>query len=245
MKITSIIKNTFKVNQEERKEFIKRLIETSTPSGDFFLLMILSVIIITFGLVINNIFLILGGMMVAPLLSPILAIAMGVAIFDARLFLRSLVVFIIACILAVIAAVLVSYFSVVPGDVAGFLAKISLRESYFYVAFVAGIAAAITWAKPSLSATLPGVAVTAMLVPPLSAVGIGIAAFNWVLVKDALLLFNLSFIGILIPAIIIFVLMNFKEAEDEIKKAVKKEEKELEGKKGPVEKVKEKVGLEK
>ena len=56
----------------ERAEAIDNLIRTSTIQGGYYLLLILSVLIVTAGLLVNNTAVIIGGMVMAPLLSPIL-----------------------------------------------------------------------------------------------------------------------------------------------------------------------------
>lgn len=244
-KILHIIKSTFRVKLSVKKETVGKLISVSTSDGDFFLLMILSVLIITFGLSLDNVFLVIGGMMVTPLLYPILATGLGVAIGDLKLLGRSLGGFFVSCSLSVLASLFVSlivFAEEMPAT--DILTKIEPRWEYFVVAIFAGIAASITWVRPNLSAALPGVGVTAALVPPLAAIGVGLATSDLAMALRALQLFLISFGGILLSSVVIFFLMDFKEVDKKVEKAVEEEEKKLDPKSGPVGKLKEKVGME-
>ena len=244
-KIIHLLTSTFRVKLSVKRETVDRLVAASTPDGDFFLLMILSVLIITFGLVMDNIFLVIGGMMVTPLLYPVLANALAFAIGDWKLLNRSLGGFLISCALSVLAAFLVSnFFFSITEITTGMIKNIEPRMEYFAIAVFARIAASITWVRPNLSAALPGVGVTATLVPPLAAMGMGFAVADLALVEEAALLFLLSFVGILIPSILIFFLMKFEKVEKDVEKAVKKEDKKLNPDEGAVDKIKKKVGME-
>lgn len=244
-KILHIIKSTFRVKLSVKKETVEKLISASTPDGDFFLLMILSVLIITFGLGLDNVFLVIGGMMVTPLLYPILAVGLGAAIGDLKLLGRSLGGFFISCGLSVLASLFASLIIFAAEEpVTDILTKIEPRWEYFVIAVFAGIAASITWVRPNLSAALPGVGVTAALVPPLAAIGVGLATSDFPLALRALQLFLISFGGILLPSIVIFFLMDFGEVDKKVEKAVEKEEKKMDPESGPVDKLKEKIGME-
>jgi len=85
-------------------------------------------------------------------------------------------------------------------------------------------------AKPEWSDTLPGVAISVALIPPLATVGIGIAALDPLVVKGASVILALNVIGIVGTAMVIFLLMNLSEkakiAESTIKRENVKQEEE-------------------
>ena len=70
-------------------------IANSLPSFGFFVLLITSTIIATFGLIANNTAVVIGAMIVAPLMNPILSMAYGISIASSLLIRRSLVKLII------------------------------------------------------------------------------------------------------------------------------------------------------
>ena len=67
------------IDKERRGEVRIRLREASHPGFDFFLLVILSCTIATMGLLTNSVAIIIGAMLVAPLMSPILGMGMASA----------------------------------------------------------------------------------------------------------------------------------------------------------------------
>src|SRR6056297_1101003 len=110
MNFISGLKDTFKVKPSIKRGAVDKLISVSTPDGDFIILLLLSVLIINVGLTLDNIFLVIGGMMVTPLLYPVLATGLGIAIWDWKLFYRSVSGFVISCLISIIASYIVSSF---------------------------------------------------------------------------------------------------------------------------------------
>lgn len=110
MKFFKLFKNSFRVKLSVKKEVIDKLVSVSAPDGDFLVLLLLSVLIITVGLILDNIFLLIGGMMVTPLLFPILAAGLGIAMLDWELLSRSLVSFIVSCLVSVTASYILARF---------------------------------------------------------------------------------------------------------------------------------------
>ena len=217
----------FKISQADRHKFCEHIIDTSTPNGEFSFLVILSTLIVALGLIKDYIILVIGGMLVTPLLSPILAISLGIIIQDWRVIIRSIKIFLTAFILAFVVA-----YSV--GTLADFdiekiqLIKIMQPTLYsFLVALVAGIAASYAWAKPNLMSTLPGVAITVTLIPPLTAIGLSLASGNLLVFKTVLGTLILNVLGIILASIIVFSLMHFHKAKRKLVAEVKEEEKEM------------------
>src|SRR5665648_76306 len=85
-----MIKQWFQPLKTERKtEVLKELSEASSPGFDYFLLVMLSCSISTFGLVTNSPAVIIGAMLVAPLMSPILALSLATVTGKEQLFQRA------------------------------------------------------------------------------------------------------------------------------------------------------------
>ena len=103
--------NIFKVSQSDRHKFCSNIIDSSAPRADFYFLVILSTLIVALGLLADNVILVIGGMLVTPLLSPILAIALGIVISDYKVIRRSVRIFLVAFILAFLVAFILGLFS--------------------------------------------------------------------------------------------------------------------------------------
>ncbi len=221
------IKELFKVTQRERHKFCSFIIDSSAPKPDFYFLVLLSSLIVTLGLLSDNVILVIGGMLVTPILSPLLAIALGVVINDGKVILRSVRIFLTAFALAFLMSLILGF--VIDVNLTS-VALIQIMEPSllnFFIAFIAGIAASYTWAKPGLDETLPGIAVTVALIPPLTALGLTIANANWALFDDVYKVFLLNIFGIIIASLIIFSLMDFYKAKKKLVEEFKQEKKEI------------------
>jgi len=99
---------------------------------------------------------------------------------------------------------------------------------YAIVAAIAGFAAAFAMTKPHLNETLPGVAISVALVPPLASAGVALSVFEWGVFSNALMLFVVNVIGILFSAMIVFALLRFSVKKTVAVEIIKEEEKIIE-----------------
>ena len=74
-----------------RIELYEKRIASSKPSLGFFVLLVCSAVIATLGLISNSTAVVIGAMIVAPLMDPILSLAFGLAVSDGKLIRRSAV----------------------------------------------------------------------------------------------------------------------------------------------------------
>ncbi|WP_041384999.1 TIGR00341 family protein [Prochlorococcus marinus] len=149
-------------------------IANSLPSFGFFVLLITSTIIATFGLIANNTAVVIGAMIVAPLMNPILSMAYGISIASSLLIRRSLVTLIIGTGVVVMTAALIA--ACMPIRVLGseILARTSPNLIDLLVAIAAGIAGAFSLTRKRIASSIAGVAIAVALVPPLCVSGIGL-----------------------------------------------------------------------
>ena len=218
----------FGLSAEERKEAVNKLIEQSSPQKSFFLMIALSVVLATLGILTGQIVIVIGAMLVAPLLSPVLCLGLGVVLADFKLIKRSIYVIIKSFIVSVVLAILASFFLLIPlKEDNQLLVFITPHITYFYISIVAGVAAAFSFARSNLSETLPGVAVAVTLLPPLAALGVGIAKLNSSLVVESVGVFFINLVGLSLAAGCIFSLMGFYRERRIAANAIKKEEKIL------------------
>ncbi len=73
------------LTEEDKAKAIKDLIYNSSPRQDFFLMILLSVLMATFGLLLNSPAVVIGSMLVAPILFPIMGLSMGIVMVDSKL----------------------------------------------------------------------------------------------------------------------------------------------------------------
>ena len=204
------------LSQSRKQEVLNELDQASSPGFDYFLLVILSCIIATLGLITNSVAVIIGAMLVAPLMSPIIGLSLASVAGEQRIFRKALLALGEGVLLAVALSTLVSW-------LAGLLPFLSLVElprevmlrtqpSPFdlVIALAGGAAATYALAQPRLSAALPGVAIATALMPPLCVVGIGISLQRSDVYIGALLLFLTNLVAISFASILVFVFLGFR-----------------------------------
>jgi len=230
----------FTIDVKDRKAAVDNLIAVSAPNGDFFLLLVLSVLIVVSGLLINNASVIIGGMVVAPILSPILSMAMGVVLADFKLIRRAARTVLVSLLLVILFSAVMTLFYPSRMLNVEILTRSQASLAHLVIAIASGIAAAFALAKPNLSATIPGIAVSVSLLPPLAVTGIGAAMGDWRLTSGSLVLFLVNLIGIVLASTVVFSLLGFYPLRKQAEVILKEEEKQIIKEKKVVELQKEK-----
>jgi len=221
------MKSVFLTNAREQKKTIEMLMAESRADTDFYMFLAGSSMVATLGLVLNNPVVIIGGMLVAPLLFPILSLGMGVVTSSSEAIARAVKIIGKSVSVVLVVSFLIAFLfgndKLISSTV---ITSSTANLEYFFVAFISGIVGAFAWVKQDTN-TLPGVAVSVSLLPPLSALAIGISIMNKSIISGAMTLFIINLIGITLASIGIFSLFGFSQMQKEQKKMVKKEEKEL------------------
>ena len=217
----------FKISQADRNKFCEEIIDSSAPTVGYYFLIILSTLIVAMGILADNIILVIGGMMVTPLLSPILALALSVIIVKPKVILRSLRVLFMSLFFVFIIAFMVGLITSAEIMKIDLINLMEPSLAAFIIAIVAGLAASFTWAKQEYNSSLPGVAVTVTLIPPLTAAGIAAADREWPILYNLLDVLLINLAGILLASLFIFFSMKFYRSKKKVLAEIKEEEKEL------------------
>jgi uncharacterized hydrophobic protein (TIGR00271 family) len=136
----------------------------SRPDFSFFLLVVLSSGIATLGLLTNSPAVIIGAMLVAPLMSPIIGLGLASLTGDATLLRDAASALLRGAIIAVVFSTLLTWIDIqlpffffqadnLPGEV---LARVRPSPLDLTIALLGGLAAAFALAMPQISAALPG-----------------------------------------------------------------------------------------
>ncbi|MCP9807220.1 DUF389 domain-containing protein [Cyanobium sp. T1B-Tous] len=181
----------------------------------FVILLVLASAIASFGLLGDSVAAVIGAMIVAPLMLPIMGLAFSISLGDRPRILNSLLV----SLAGIAIAVVVGFLLTLP--VAGLLhpqtiPQVMVRTAPHLLdlmaALATGVAGAFALARRDVSDTLPGVAIAVSLVPPLANVGILLAFGEPTLASGSLLLFITNYIAILLTGAAVFALMGFRQA---------------------------------
>ncbi|MFA9434893.1 MAG: DUF389 domain-containing protein, partial [Deltaproteobacteria bacterium] len=188
----------------DRIDLFDRLQVGARWNIDFMMMMCLSTAIASLGLIQNSTAVVIGAMVVAPLMTPL--IGAGLALVQGNtIFFRDSIK---AMGFGIGAALLISLILglIVPMEqlTPELLARGAPTIIDLGVAFLSGAAAAYAVARPSLLGALAGVAIAAALVPPLATVGISLAEGVWEISEGAAILFATNLVAIILGAAFIY-----------------------------------------
>tara|TARA_R110000823_G_scaffold291009_6_gene409350 strand:+ start:10050 stop:11969 length:1920 start_codon:yes stop_codon:yes gene_type:complete len=196
-------------SEEEYRELFIALRDNGTATSTFQVLMVLSVLLALGGMYANSAPVIIGAMILAPLMSPIISFSMGLARTDASLIRASLRTLGIGIGWGLACALLVALFMPLELPTAEMKARMSPTLLDLLVAVVSGIAGAYANAKEDIAKSLAGVAIAVALVPPLAVVGIGLGWGDWAMAWGAGLLLLTNLVGIALAASATFLVLGF------------------------------------
>lgn len=194
---------------EEFKDLFKLLRENSQTTGSYLILMVLSTMIATFGLFGDSSPVVIGAMILAPLMAPIISLAMGMLRQDDLLIKNSLVTIFWGVLLGLIFSMIITWMT--PLEILNdqILARIRPNLLDLGVAVASGMAGAYAYSKEEIAKTLAGVAISVALVPPLAVAGIGLGWQDWNVFLGALLLLGTNLAGIVVAAALTFLTLGF------------------------------------
>lgn len=197
----------------DRLEVYTRVRRSSRPDVDYFIMIGLSAVIASYGLLQDSTAVIIGGMLVAPLFTPILAISLAIVSGDIQLLRLAAESMLKGIMLAVGVAIVIAVFSPLKSVGSEVTSRIAPNLFDLAVALASGAAGAYAIARKDVAAALPGVAIAAALVPPLSVLGIGLALGNAQVAGGGGLLFLTNLVAIVLAGAITLLLLGFRPAE--------------------------------
>jgi uncharacterized hydrophobic protein (TIGR00271 family) len=196
-------------SEDRFKDLFIALREDARPNTIYLVLMVLSTMLATVGLNMNSSSVIIGAMLLAPLMAPIIAFAMGILRMDRNMFRHSLWKIFIGVVLALFTASIITILSPYQPLTSEMEGRLNPTVLDLIVAVVAGIAGAYTKSYKEILQSLAGVAIAVALVPPLATAGIGIGRLDLYFFSHAFLLFLTNFIGIVMAATLTFRILGF------------------------------------
>jgi uncharacterized hydrophobic protein (TIGR00271 family) len=156
-----------RVSRERAANVIEDITLGSDPKFSFYALLVASSLIAAFGLIANSTAVVIGAMLVSPLMTPIMGIALGLVRGDAGLLRRALLAEILGVVLAVGMAALFGLLPIKIEATPEMLARTEPTLLDLLVAVLAGFAGAYAMVDERISPALPGVAIATAIVPPL------------------------------------------------------------------------------
>ena len=196
----------------DRTDAYVRIRRAARPNVDYYILISLAAIIAGLGLMANSAAVVIGAMLVAPLMSPIVGTGLSTVLGDTRFLRLTMGAVLRGVLLAIFVGMIVGLYQIGKPLTPELLARTQPSLLDLAIALFSGMAAAFALSRSNAAGALPGVAIAAALVPPLATVGITFSAGYFVESMGALLLFVTNFVAIASATAVVFLILGFRPA---------------------------------
>ena len=188
----------------------------------YWITIVLSVLIATFGLLQNSVAVIIGAMLIAPLMDPIQAMAFGLATGRPKLFWRSTKIILYSVLLSIFLAYLVCLIAPIRSETSEILARTAPNLFDLFIAVLSAAVAFLAHGFTHLSKSVAGVAMAASLMPPLAVVGIELCFGAWSSAWGGFLLFITNLVAILLIGTMMFLFYGFNPHQEQTTKTIER-----------------------
>ena len=190
---------------KSREELYQDVEQNARLDRNYIFLVILSTVVAAVGMLENNIAVVIGAMVIAPLLGPNIALALGTVLGDRDLMMRAISTLFIGILIALATAYALTI-AYPHGDFSQeLLSRTSVGISSVAMALASGAAAALSMTT-GLSTILVGVMVAVAILPPTAAVGLMLGYQNFPLAFGAFMMLAINIVCINLSANIVFLL---------------------------------------
>lgn len=192
------------LDRDSRVRIYESIEVNSKWSFDFVALICFSTALAALGLMLNSAPVIIGAMLVAPLMTPILGASLSLIQGNRVLMVDCSKSLLFGYFCALILGVLLGIFGSLYGVTDQMQSRSEPDVPDLLIALISGMAAAYCYSRPRLVSALAGVAIAAALVPPIATAGIAIALAEQEIAIGATLLFTTNVVFIVIGASVTF-----------------------------------------
>lgn len=192
-----------------REELYDEVNENIGVTRVFVGMTVLSAVVAAVGLMRDDVAVIIGAMVIAPLLGPNVAMALATTLGDVDLLRRALLTNVVGVTSAFLLAVLIGFLVDVAPETPAIAARTNASQGDVLLALAAGCAGTLAFTR-GLSGAVIGVMVAVALVPPLVVAGLLLGAGEPALAFGAMLLTGANVICINLAGIVTFLLQGVR-----------------------------------
>jgi uncharacterized hydrophobic protein (TIGR00271 family) len=198
-----------KASDEDIKEALLTIKESAKISSIFIALTILSTLLATVGIFQDSTPTVIGAMILAPLMAPIISLSMGIVRSNKLITQSSIITLALGVMSALFFSFALTFFMPLDIMTSQMSSRINPNLLDLFVAIFSGIAGAYASSKEEVAKSLAGVAIAIALVPPLAVTGIGIGWAEWPMIHGSFLLFLTNLFGMIIAASLTFIILGY------------------------------------
>jgi uncharacterized hydrophobic protein (TIGR00341 family) len=186
-----------------REELYNNVIKNARLDSTYLLLVFLSTVVVAIGLLEDNVAVVIGAMVIAPLLGPNMALALGAALGDMPLMWKAIKTTLAGLFLALSLSILIGIFWPLNISSHELMARTDVGLDSVVLALASGAAAVISLTT-GVASVLVGVMVAVALLPPTATLGLMIGAGQPRLAVGAALLLAVNIVSVNLAAKIVF-----------------------------------------
>jgi uncharacterized hydrophobic protein (TIGR00271 family) len=192
------------LGRDERLELVQQLEQGAQANIDFIMMMVLSTSLASLGLLADSTAVVIGAMLVAPLMGPLVAAGHSLIQGNLSLFRRSLGVTVIGIGIGFAASLFFGALN--PGFEPTLEIEARGKPDLLDlgIAFFSGTTAAYATGRSKVMTTIAGVAIAAALVPPLAVVGLALTHGRPLISFNAAILLTTNLVAIIFGAAVVF-----------------------------------------
>ena len=186
-----------------RESMYEEVEKNAHLDANYIVLVILSTLVASIALIENNVAVVIGAMVIAPLLGPNLALSVGTALGDTDLMIKSAKTLLVGIFLAILVSAAIGYFWQFREFSGELMSRTIVGIDSAVLALASGAAAALSLTT-RLSSVLVGVMVAVALLPPATTMGIMLGKGNIDFAMDAGLLLVVNIVSLNLASKIVF-----------------------------------------
>jgi len=186
-----------------REEIYRYIIGMTNLNSIYLLMVILSTLVAAVGVLNNNVALIIGAMIIAPLMGPGIGLSYGIIMGDRDLVFVALKSSMVGILIAFIISVFLGTILTINPTIPSIITRTNVGHGGFIVALASGFAGALA-VTTELSSTLVGVMIGISLMPPLVTFGLLVGSGDYFLAWGAFLIFIVNLMCIYFASLLTF-----------------------------------------
>ena len=194
-----------------REELYEDIKDAARSSRVYLAMVVLSTIVAAVGLYYDSVTIIIGAMVIAPLLGPNVALALGTTLGDLSLLRHALLTSLAGIATTMALSVIIGVFLHVNPASPEVASRTGVGLGDVAVALASGCAGALAFTT-GVSATLIGVMVAVALLPPLVTFGMLLGGGHWTSAMSALSLFLMNLICVNLAGMMTFLVQGIRPA---------------------------------
>jgi uncharacterized hydrophobic protein (TIGR00271 family) len=203
------------LEREDRVALAERVDQLTPANVDFVMMMTLAAVLASLGLMQGSTAVVIGAMLVAPLMGPLLGAGLAVVQGNLKLFRDASIAILIGVGIGLLVSLVVGLLN--PGYEPSLEMEARGKPDLLDlgIAFASGMVAAYAQGRPNVASTLAGVAIAAALVPPLAVVGLAVTGGYPLIAGNAGILLMTNLVAITLGAGLVFRLLGVRAPKAE------------------------------